>query len=115
MTEFIFHVGFYGNYMDDYCLALLLKGVCQKFRGQFLQAEQCFLEVIDRYVHLLHLCHPPEGEGDILFSVQIPLTLVLLNLDMPCICKQCHSTCEFISTIWIKVSDWLTIKVGVAS
>ncbi|KAL4235823.1 Tetratricopeptide repeat protein 39B [Mactra antiquata] len=37
----------YLNYMDDYCLVLLLKGVCQKFRGQLLQAEQCFLEIIE--------------------------------------------------------------------
>ncbi|KAH3695472.1 hypothetical protein DPMN_082932 [Dreissena polymorpha] len=36
----------YPHYMDEYCLVLLLKGVCQKFRGQFLQAEQCFLEII---------------------------------------------------------------------
>jgi hypothetical protein len=38
----------YMNYVDDYCLVLLLKGVCQKFRGQLLQAEQCFLEVIEK-------------------------------------------------------------------
>ena len=50
-----------------------------------------------------------------------PLTLVLLNPDIPCLCKQCrsrsvgfwrrqliwictvcHSVCEFISTTWIK-------------
>ncbi|XP_052776395.1 tetratricopeptide repeat protein 39B-like [Mya arenaria] len=36
----------YSHYIDEYCLALLLKGVCQKFRGQFLQAEQCFLEIL---------------------------------------------------------------------
>ena len=59
------------------------------------------------------------------------LTLVLLNPDIPCLCKQfrsrsvgfwriqmiwictiCHSLCEFISTIWIKESDWLTIRNG---
>ena len=34
-------------YYDDYCLALLLKGVCLKFRGrgQEFQAEQCFREI----------------------------------------------------------------------
>ena len=26
------------------------------------------------------------------------------------ICTVCHSACEFISTIWIKESDWLTIR-----
>ena len=60
-----------------------------------------------------------------------PLTLVLLNPDMPCLCKQCrsrsvgffrsqliwiytvcHSVREFISTIWIKEYDWLTIRCG---
>ena len=59
------------------------------------------------------------------------LTLVLLNPGMPCLCKQCrsrsvgffrsqltwictvcHSVCEFISTTWIKLSDWLKIRSG---
>ena len=59
------------------------------------------------------------------------LILVLLNPDIPCLCKQCrsrsvgfwrsqliwictvcHLVCEFISTIWIKESDWLTIRSG---
>ena len=58
-------------------------------------------------------------------------TLVLLNLDMPCLCKQCrfrsvgswrsqliwicticHLVFEFISTTWIKQSDWLKIRNG---
>ena len=62
--------------------------------------------------------------------VQI-LTLVLLNPDIPCLCKQCrsrsvgfwrsqliwiytvcHSVCEFIATIQIKSSDWLKIRSG---
>ena len=28
------------------------------------------------------------------------------------ICTVCHSVCEFISTIWIKESDWLIIRSG---
>ena len=59
------------------------------------------------------------------------LTLVLLNPDISCLCKQwrsrsvgfwrsqmiwictvCHSVCEFISTIWIKLSEWLKIRNG---
>ena len=59
------------------------------------------------------------------------LTLVLLNLDTPCLSKQCrsrpvgfwrshqiwictvcHKVCEFIASIWIKQSDWLKIKCG---
>ena len=28
------------------------------------------------------------------------------------ICTVCHSVCEFISRIWIKESDWLTIRSG---
>ena len=61
------------------------------------------------------------------------LTLVLLNQDIPCLCKQrrsrsvgffrsqliwictvCHSLCDFISTIWIKGSDW-QLEVDVVS
>ena len=59
------------------------------------------------------------------------LTLVLLNPDIPCLCKQCrprsvgfwrsqlilictvcHVVCEFITTIQIKKSDWLKIRSG---
>ena len=57
------------------------------------------------------------------------LTLVLLNLGMPNLCKQyrsrsysffrcqlldlhCHSVCEFVSTSWVKWPDWLTIRSG---
>ena len=59
------------------------------------------------------------------------LTLVLLNPDVPCFCKQCrsrsvgfwrrqmiwictvcHQVCEFVSKIWIKKSDWLKIRNG---
>ena len=48
------------------------------------------------------------------------LTFVLLNPDIPCLCKQCrsrictvcHLVYKFISTIWIKESDWLTIRSG---
>ena len=63
------------------------------------------------------------------------LTLVLLNPDIPCLCKQFrsrsvgfwrsqliviwtvyHSVCEFIATIWFRESDWLgwQLEVGVA-
>ncbi|GFS13728.1 tetratricopeptide repeat protein 39B [Elysia marginata] len=35
-------------YYDNYCLALLLKGVCLRHRDQTFQAEQCFQEVVDR-------------------------------------------------------------------
>ena len=57
------------------------------------------------------------------------LTLVLLNPDIPCLCKQCrsrsvgfcrsqliwictvcHEVCEFIAIILIKQSDWLKIR-----
>ena len=61
------------------------------------------------------------------------ITLVLLNPDMHCLCNQCrsrsvgfwrrsqpiwiytvsYSVCKFLSTIWIKESDWLTtVKQG---
>ena len=72
------------------------------------------------------LCH--QYQFVILYII---LTLVLLNLDIPCLCKQCrarsvgffrsqliwlctvcHSVFEFISTTWIKQSDWLKIGNG---
>ena len=51
------------------------------------------------------------------------ITLVLLNPDMPCICKQCSvfansvdpdqlASEEFVSKTWIKQTDWLTIRSG---
>ncbi|XP_022660918.1 tetratricopeptide repeat protein 39B-like isoform X3 [Varroa destructor] len=35
------------NYIDDYCLAVLLKGVCMRYMGHNLQAEECFKEVLE--------------------------------------------------------------------
>ena len=62
---------------------------------------------------------------------QVLITLVLLNPDIRCLCKQCrsgsvgfwrsqliwiytvcHSVCEFISSILIKQYDWLKIWIG---
>ena len=70
-------------------------------------------------------------QSGISFCLVCKLTLVLLNPDIPWFCKQCrsrsvvffrsqliwictvcHSVCEFISTIWIKAFDWLTIRSG---
>ena len=70
-------------------------------------------------------------------TLRLALTLILLNLDIPCLCKQCrsrsfgfwrsqlifrsqliwictvcHSVCEFISITKIKYSDWLKIGSG---
>ena len=76
-----------------------------------------------------------EDEGKKQRSIQIYiepiLTIVLLNPHMPCLSKQCrsrsvgflrsqliwictvyHSICELVSTTWIKLSDWLTIRSG---
>ncbi|VDP69314.1 unnamed protein product [Echinostoma caproni] len=36
----------YETYYDDYCLALLLKGVCLRCRGQQFQASMCFQEIL---------------------------------------------------------------------
>ena len=36
--------------MDDYSLALQLKGVCLRQKQQHFQAEQCFKEVIEKWV-----------------------------------------------------------------
>ena len=68
---------------------------------------------------------------DTLKPLMLRLTLVLLNPDMSCpykqcrsrsvgfwrsqlilICTVCHSVYEFMSTIWIKESDWLKIRSG---
>ena len=37
---------------------------------------------------------------------------VKLHRNVAWISTVCHSVCEFISIIWIKESDWLTIKTG---
>ena len=34
------------------------------------------------------------------------------DLDLHWVCTCCHPVCEFVSTTWIKLSDWLTIKSG---
>ena len=66
-----------------------------------------------------------------LLRIFLSVTLVLLNPDMSCLCKQCtsrsvgfwrsqliwictvcHSVCEFVSTTWIKQSNLLTIRTG---
>ena len=86
-------------------------------------------------IFLLNICH--EGfcripvahvmihsfTSDECKDVPSDLNLVLLNQDIPCLWKQCrsrsvgfcticHSVCEFMSTIWIKRSDWLTNRNG---
>ncbi|CAL1544810.1 unnamed protein product [Lymnaea stagnalis] len=47
-------------YYDNYSLALLLKGVCQRHRGQLFQAEQCFIEVVanEKKLHSDHYLVP---------------------------------------------------------
>ena len=47
----------YMYYYDDYCLALVLKGVCFKHRGMDFQAEQCFREVWQQSVPALLLLY----------------------------------------------------------
>ena len=69
---------------------------------------------------------------ELLFSCKtVKLLIVLLNQDIHCLYKQCrswsfgfrrsqligicifcHSVVQFISTVWIKKSDWLTIRSG---
>ncbi|KAL8600738.1 hypothetical protein ACOMHN_057326 [Nucella lapillus] len=58
----------YKFYIDNYCLALLLKGVCLRHRGQLFQAEQCFHEVIS---------HEKELEYD---RYLVPYTVVELAM-----------------------------------
>lgn len=37
-------------YYDEFCLALLIKGVCLRHRNQFGEAEQCFQQILSQYV-----------------------------------------------------------------
>ncbi|XP_064605112.1 tetratricopeptide repeat protein 39B-like [Liolophura sinensis] len=41
-------------YWDDYCLTLLMKGICLKYRKQPFQSEQCFKEVIAHEKDIKH-------------------------------------------------------------
>lgn len=45
LSEIVQHPDDYIYYHDDYCLALLLKGVCLRHSNKFFQAEQCFQEI----------------------------------------------------------------------
>ncbi|XP_074642894.1 tetratricopeptide repeat protein 39A-like isoform X2 [Tubulanus polymorphus] len=47
INEIVNHKDQYQYYDDDYCLALLLKGVCLKHKGKRFQAEMCFREIKD--------------------------------------------------------------------
>ncbi|CAH8601892.1 unnamed protein product [Schistosoma margrebowiei] len=64
------------TFYDDYCLALMLKGVCLRCRGQAFQAYMCFTEIIQSKRKLkmdtyllpyceMELCHLSYEEGEI--------------------------------------------------
>ncbi|CAH8861190.1 unnamed protein product [Trichobilharzia szidati] len=64
------------NFFDDYCLALMLKGVCLRCRGQPFQAFMCFTEILQSKKKLkmdtyllpyceMELCHLSYEDGDI--------------------------------------------------
>ncbi|KAK4468056.1 hypothetical protein MN116_008231 [Schistosoma mekongi] len=64
------------TFNDDYCLALMLKGVCLRCRGQTFQAFMCFTEIIQSKRKLkmdtyllpyceMELCHLSYEDGDI--------------------------------------------------
>ena len=80
---------------------------------------------------ILSLISLKKNQNVIYNNLDYNLTLVLPNLDISCLCKQCrarsvgfwrsqliwictvwHSVCEFIATTWIKPSDWLKIRSG---
>ena len=89
--------------------------------GIAMVKEQAYwLDLVDIYQYAKKYQNVPNG-----------LTLVLLNLDIHCFCKQCrsrsvgfwrsqliwictvcHLVFEFIATIWIKQFDWLKIRSG---
>ncbi|KAA0198670.1 Tetratricopeptide repeat protein 39B [Fasciolopsis buskii] len=65
----------YETYFDDYCLALLLKGVCLRCRGQQFQASMCYQEILQSKKKLkadtyllpfceMELCQLSYDEGD---------------------------------------------------
>ena len=100
-----------------WCKLSLLKTNCMKYQADFLGKIRTNIQ------NIVWKCYPA-------YKV---LTLVLLNPDTPCHCKQYrsrsvgfsrsqliwiytvfHSVCEFISTMWIKESDWLKIRSGCA-
>ncbi|TGZ59751.1 hypothetical protein CRM22_008904 [Opisthorchis felineus] len=47
INDLIRNRGQYQNFDDDYSLALLLKGVCLRCRGQLFQASMCFQEILE--------------------------------------------------------------------
>ncbi|TPP67426.1 Tetratricopeptide repeat protein 39B [Fasciola gigantica] len=66
----------YDAYYDDYCLALLLKGVCLRCRGQQFQASMCYQEILQSKKKLkmdtyllpfceMELCQLVFDEGDV--------------------------------------------------
>lgn len=42
-------------YTDDWCVVMLLQGVCFKFLKRFEEAERCFQGIIDRLWNILNL------------------------------------------------------------
>ena len=78
----------------------------------------CMFEVLSG--SLLYIVNPCSAEP----GYTLPLQTVLIQIccllkksadfrsQLICICTVCHSVCEFISTILIKYSDWLTITNG---
>ncbi|CAH8644725.1 unnamed protein product [Dicrocoelium dendriticum] len=81
INELMQHKDQYENHYDDYCLALLLKGVCLRCRGQTFQASMCFQEIvqlkksikIDTYLLPfceMELCQLSFDEGDMQQAVK---------------------------------------------
>ena len=104
----------------------LLQGCCQDVTG-LLATDFCR----ERTAHGAPLCVSQSHFKTWNQMSTSVLTLVLLNPDILCLCKQCrsrsvgfwrsqliwictvcHSVYKFLSTTWIKESDWLKIRRG---
>ena len=120
------------QYYFAYMGLMMCIGVCILYSLVFMDHPYtpCNCKIITKYFPCpFYTYHLAESTHSV--NPYLTLTLVLLNPDIPCLCKQCrsrsvgffrsqliwictvcHSVCEFISTIWIKQSDWLTIRSG---
>jgi len=43
------------TYVDDWCVVMLIQGVCFKFLARYDEAERCFGGIIGRFGNLLSL------------------------------------------------------------
>ena len=113
------------------CQSSTVYHICPKYSYEHAKAycmhqRNAMIEVLLMSTH--NICFYGELKK---FSQNCYHILLLLNLDIPCLCKHCrsrsvgffrsqliwictvcYSVCEFVSTTWIKQSGWLTVRSG---